>query len=355
MATAKKLPSGAYRVRVFAGTDTDGNQIRKSFTASTKKEAEYLASQYLMTKRVDTHVNMTFGEAGRRYIDDRSSVLSPSTVREYRRCLDKDLEPLKEYSLDDITQEVIQRFINARCANGDKPKTVYNIHGFISAILGQFKPDMKLTTTLPGKNKPELYIPINDDVVKIISYIRQTGQKDLLIAILLGAYGPMRRSEVCALTSDDIKGNIVHVHKAKVDKGHSQWVIKDKPKTAAGNRFIDYPDFVIKELDGIEGEIVGHSPNYISKTFNKVLKKAGVPHFRFHDLRHYSASIQHAMGIPDAYIMQRGGWGSDGALKNIYRHAIDDERQKMNQKINDYFTCLQTDSENSGHESGHEK
>ena len=95
----------------------------------------------------------------------------------------------------------------------------------------------------------------------------------------------------------------------------------------------DVPDFVIKELEGIEGPIVTHNPNYITKTFSRVLKKAGVSHFRFHDLRHYSASIQHAMGIPDAYIMQRGGWESDGALKNIYRHAIDDERQKMNQKI----------------------
>lgn len=351
MATAKKLPSGAYRVRIFTGTDDNGRQIRKSFTAPTKKEAEFLATQYLMEHGIDDHIGITFGEAAKRYIDDRSAVLSPSTVREYRRCLNRDLAPLVKYNLDDMTQEVIQRFINARCANGDKPKTVYNIHGFISAVLGQFKPNMKLMTTLPSKDRPELYVPINNDVVKVISYIRKTGNKDLLIAILLGAYGPMRRSEVCALTSDDIKGNVIHVNKAKVDMGHSNWVVKNKPKTAAGNRYIDYPDFVIKELEGIEGDIVTHSPNYITKSFSKALQRSGVSHFRFHDLRHYSASIQHAMGIPDAYIMQRGGWGSDGALKNIYRHAMDDEAQKMNKKVNDYFTGLQEDS---GHESGHD-
>ena len=47
MATAKVLPSGAYRVRVFAGKE-NGKSIYKSFTAPTKKEAEYLATQYLM-------------------------------------------------------------------------------------------------------------------------------------------------------------------------------------------------------------------------------------------------------------------------------------------------------------------
>ncbi len=31
----------------------------------------------------------------------------------------------------------------------------------------------------------------------------------------------------------------------------------------------------------------------------------------------------HAIGIPDQYIMARGGWGSDKVLKAIYRGTID--------------------------------
>ena len=41
--------------------------------------------------------------------------------------------------------------------------------------------------------------------------------------------------------------------------------------------------------------------------------------FRFHDFRHYSASIMHAIGIPDQYIMARGGWKTDTVLKAVYR------------------------------------
>ena len=41
MATAKKLPSGKYRCLVYTGKGTDGKREYKSFTADTKKEAEY--------------------------------------------------------------------------------------------------------------------------------------------------------------------------------------------------------------------------------------------------------------------------------------------------------------------------
>lgn len=80
------------------------------------------------------------------------------------------------------------------------------------------------------------------------------------------------------------------------------------------------------------------TPDAISCRFTRLLKAAGLPHFRFHDLRHYCASIQHAIGIPDAYIMQRGGWGSDGVLKNVYRHALKDKEDEMSVKANEYFS-----------------
>lgn len=69
-------------------------------------------------------------------------------------------------------------------------------------------------------------------------------------------------------------------------------------------------------------------------------KRAGVEHFRFHNLRHYSASIQHTLGSPDAYIMQRVGWGNDAVLNNVYRHALEDQEKEVNSKINDYFSDL---------------
>lgn len=50
MAKAKKLPSGSWRVRVYDGKDAAGKNIYRSFTAATKKQAEFLAAEYAAHK-----------------------------------------------------------------------------------------------------------------------------------------------------------------------------------------------------------------------------------------------------------------------------------------------------------------
>ena len=50
---AKKLPSGNYRVQVFCGTDCNGKNIMKSFTAKTEWEAMKMAQDFLDGKNLD--------------------------------------------------------------------------------------------------------------------------------------------------------------------------------------------------------------------------------------------------------------------------------------------------------------
>lgn len=38
--------------------------------------------------------------------------------------------------------------------------------------------------------------------------------------------------------------------------------------------------------------------------------------------------------------MQRGGWGNDSVLKQVYRHALEDKQREMNVVANDYFSEL---------------
>jgi integrase len=152
----------------------------------------------------------------------------------------------------------------------------------------------------------------------------------------------MRRGEICALTSDDIHGNTVIVNKALARDEHGKYVIKP-PKTFSSNRSID-PDFVIERLNGISGKITDYSPQGITKAFSKVLQKSGIPHFRFHDLRHYAVSIMHAMNVPDKYIMARGGWNSNYTMNNIYNHALKNKQTEFDNKISAHFNDLYTNN-----------
>ncbi len=199
-----------------------------------------------------------------------------------------------------------------------------------------YRPDFALNTALPKKETCELYIPTDKEVKRLLNTVQDT---EMELPVLLAAFGPMRRGEICALESSDISGNIVHVTKNMVKDGSGGWIIKT-PKSYAGDRYIDYPDFVAAKWAGISGRIVQLTPNSITDKFKYCLKRAGLPHLRFHDLRHYSASIQHALRIPDSYIMQRGGWGNDGTLKAVYRHALADKSKEMDYLENQYFEKL---------------
>lgn len=107
---------------------------------------------------------------------------------------------------------------------------------------------------------------------------------DMELPILLAAFGPMRRGEICCLQSENISGNIVHVCANMVLDQNRNWILKS-PKSYAGDRYIDYPDFVAQKWKGIKGPITNLHPNNITDRFQDCLKKAGLPHFRFHDLR----------------------------------------------------------------------
>jgi integrase len=107
-------------------------------------------------------------------------------------------------------------------------------------------------------------------------------------------------------------------------------------KTTESTRDVELPQFVIDALPK-KGKLVTIDPARVSDRFIKTLKKLNNRNFRFHDLRHYSASVMHAIGVPDVYIMERGGWKSDATLKKIYRGKMDDYQKKFTDVTNSHF------------------
>ena len=52
----------------------------------------------------------------------------------------------------------------------------------------------------------------------------------------------------------------------------------------------------------------------------------------------------HAIGVPDQYILERGGWSSDNIMKTVYRNTIDNETVRQTKKINDHFQKMARDT-----------
>lgn len=333
MAKAKKLPSGSWRVRVYSHTGPDGVKHYESFTADTKKDAELAAAQFAAAKdKKSRPQNMTVDEAIDRYITLKEGVLSPTTVRTYRSCQRTHCEAIKHISIRDITNADLQAWVSD-LAKKLSPKTIRNSYGLIVAVIDMFNPDMRIKVQLPQKKQTDFYTPSDEDVKHLLEQVRGT---ELELAIYLAAFGTLRRGEICALTDKDVHDGYITVNKDTVRDINNNWVVKP-PKTDTSNRNVPLPAFVMQRLQGIEGNIVKMHPDALTEAFRRAVRRSGGPVFRLHDLRHYSASILHAIGVPDQYIMARGGWATDNVMKTVYRNTIDEETARQNKKILDHF------------------
>lgn len=344
MATAKKLPSGNYRCFAYGGKDEAGKVIRRSFTAPTKKEAELLAITWLNSGDIEKIQNpeefRTFGEKVDDYIILKAPTLSPSTIGGYRniqRQFKKNYADFYNMQANEITAVDVQRLISDASLRLS-PKTIRNYHGLISAVLS----DLELKTRLPQKKEEDLYIPTDEDIVRLLQCAKDQDD-ELYIPIMMGAYCMMRRGEIVALdVSNDIdfKKNMIHINKDCVlDEDSKQWVIKP-PKTVQSNRWINVLPDVTKAIKK-KGYITTYNANVITQHFGKLLKDNDFESFNFHKLRHYCASHFHAVGVPDAYIMAYGGWKSTNVLNSIYRHALIDRQADFNSIALDNFSKMQ--------------
>lgn len=330
MAKATKLPSGNWRVLAYA------NGHRKSFTAPTKKEAEYQASQWLMEET--DYEDMTVQKAIERFIDNRENITSPSTIRGYKAILKNDYSDwILKTKVSKVTSEDIQKEVNDFAKN-HSPKTVRNVYGLLRSSILAVNPNKGINVRLPQKKTIERRIPTADEIKQVLN----NADSELRIAIMLASMGTMRIGEICALEYKDIDGNIIHVHRAMVYTDKSNYIIRDIPKNTQSDRYITYPTEVIKEIGTGDGRIISSNTRALSSRYRRLIQRMGIDmSLKFHDLRHYAASAMHAMGIPDQYIMAVGGWSSDSILKSVYRNTLDDERKKFeemrNSKMKDYF------------------
>lgn len=329
----KKLPSGRWYVQIMV------NGHRKGQTFDTEKEAVYWAAGVKTQAREmeKTPLGLTVSAAVDRYIESKDAVLSPSTIKGYRQVKDNLMDDIALVKLGDLTQEKVQRWVNG-LAREKSPKTVSNAHGLLSAVLKEYRPAMALRTTLPQKIKPDIQIPSEAELRAILATAKGTKYE---IPIVLAVWLGLRQSEILGLTWDCVDGDTLHIRRAIV-MGEDGPVEKGT-KTYSGTRALHLPEYLKQLLEAAPhrgNHIVRMSGKAIYSGFSRICEKAGVPHYRFHDLRHANASIMLASGIPDKYSMKRMGHATNNMLKTTYQHVIKEREAEYDQQIDSYIQSL---------------
>ena len=346
MAEAKRLPSGSWRCR--AKKVIDGQTVTKSFTVSpdefggdprtaskkAKDKAELLAREWRLSQEKAERESPILSAAITKYIDDRSQVLSPVTVKTYMDYI-KYFDSIKDMYVSDIDTPVVQRLLNDMAVDVS-PKTIKNRISFLLSALDYVECDKKFRIRYPNSPSKEIKAPDTEDVKMLLD----NASEELKPILYLAAFGALRRGEIAALKQKDISHDMctVHVH-ADMVLNDSKWVYKPFPKnTLAG--VVQLPKFVIDSLPcspDPEDYVFNMNPNMISHKYDNLKKKLGFP-FNFHSLRHFAASFRSDLGIPRKYIEEVGRWESGSVvLERVYDNTLTSTRKKYTQMANHYI------------------
>lgn len=312
--TIEELPSGKFRITEMR----DGVRYRETLDHEPgKKEAKKL-----IEKKIGSYHNTTiFSHAADVYIKSKENVLSPATIRGYRSILNNMNDSFKSLQLDRITLPVLQRFINDYSAT-HSPKSVRNLNGFIISVLKFNGSDIQ-SPRLPQKEPKDIYIPTEEDIKRLLHEFKGHKYEAFIVLATMG----LRRSEICALTPEDLNGNVLTINKALVQNDKKQWVIKTT-KTESSTRTIVIPDEVV-ELLNKNGFYEGN-PENLYFCLVRAQKRLGIPQFPLHKLRHFFASYMHNQGYSDKQIQEFGGWKTDAIMKTVYQHAMEMDKVKNN-------------------------
>lgn len=342
MASAQKLPSGAWRTQ--ATKTINGKQVRKSFTVDPKEfgsdkmasnkaknKSELLARNWLFD--VEEEIRHTsVGKAIENHLIAHSSVWSDSTLKDYEN-MPKHFESIKSMDVNDVTSMTLQTLINQWAFNGLKKSTIANRINFLKNALELAGNDRNFKIKYPPKVPVELLPPEHSEFKRLFSVVND---EEKLMIILAGLY-TMRRGEMGGLCGEDILRdmNAIYVHTSKVKDKNKKWIRREMPKNAQSVRLIYIDPEIMEMIPHVAPKeyIFKITPDAMTSRFDRLRAKVNVT-CRLHDLRKYAASIRTEI-MPNKYVEADGGWKPDSkVLKTVYDKPFKESRKEFSKKIN---------------------
>lgn len=344
MSTAKQLPSGNWRCRLFVGKDENGKPVYESFTEATKKEAEYRALE--RSRELDSGIRTkknpgqtTVGEAIASYIESNRFTLKPKTIREYEGYARRYMQKLNGVKIRDLTTSICQREIN-REARRLAPKSVRNAWGLVTTSIHAVVPEWNVDINLPAKVPKEMNIPSDDQLLELLADLEG---KRLEIPVLIAATTGMRRGEIAALDFKkdfDFKNNRIRIHRSMQHDSDGNWFAVEGAKTERSTRWVDCPEWVMEKIRNLPEDYVPVSAAVMTSRFRRVADAHGLEDLHFHNLRHYYASLLISLGCPDQYIISRLGHSTTNMLRQVYGHIVTEKDKEITSEVNHHFDAM---------------
>lgn len=186
----------------------------------------------------------------------------------------------------------------------------------------------------------------------IKTYLDAADKRGLLPMFYLELVSGLRKGEITALLwSDlDIQNKTISVSKQYVKNPNGELTLS-RPKTETSVRKVSIPqeavDLLVAEHkkhpdnpymfpSPVTGEM--YYPDSIVNQHKKILKDAGLPHIRFHDLRHTFATLALQNGVDVKTVSSMLGHYDAGFTLRTYTHATRQKQDEAAQTMGSFMT-----------------
>ena len=343
------------------------NQIRKQAEKMLNEELVRVNAENSFSNKLNTiaknskYSNMLFSDYMLEWLENIKPKVVQSTYIGYEQVVKGRLCPYfksKKIKLIDLRPRDIQDFINHLYKQRLKGSTIAHYTSNMNtalkeAVIAEIIPSNPMDRI--ESVKKEVYIPdfyTDDELIELIEVIKT---QKLELPLTLGIIYGLRREEILGLTWNaiDFKNKSITIRKTvgrgKYD-GVTQFLIKDIPKNKSSYRTLPMFDFITdllkkyKEKYKSNEKIFGNTyitdykdficlmdngelakPDYVDRTFSRILKENGFRHIRLHDLRHSCATLLLRNGVPLPEIQK---WLGHSNIITTQRYSHLDQNDK---------------------------
>ena len=358
----RKRDDGRWEGRIVVGHKDDGTPIFRYVFGKTQRElTKKLHAKILEFRGVELSEEsaMTLAEWLERWlIEYKENELRPRTLEKYRRAVECYINPrLGDKKISFITTNDVQKMYvdikeNGRISGVDKCGTslsdsvVRGVHMILHQALDTAVKQRLISrnptkgTTIPKKSRGDLKVLNKEELDRFLAEVdKDEIWRDFFYTELTTG---LRRGEICGLKWSDFhekNGTLTIQRSASAKSGGGVEI--GETKTETGKRIIYLPESTVKMLKKRKKQALTEwifpnpyrpedpmLPNSAYHKLKKILKSAGLPSIRFHDLRHTFATHALTSGVDAKTLSKILGHTNASFTLDTYTHVTSDMQER---------------------------
>ncbi len=342
---------------VYTGRDLQtGKRQYKWFSHRTRHEAEVHQSQLLSQLHgggVLPTTKLRVGEYLQQWLEDYAEIrnLAATTRRNYGDTMRAHLIPaLGHIPLMRLSAQAIDRYLADRLRQGLSSTSVQFHYEVLREALGHAVKKGLLARNpcemvdRPRRRRVEMRV-LDEEQVRLFLGAAKKFSPNYVLYLAAITTG-MRQGELLGLRWQDVDlgEGTASIQQTFYRLGREQ--IFKAPKTDSGHRIVTLPRVLVEELSRLREQqeqhrqVFGsayedhglvfcqpdgkplHAHNITQRDLRQVLRRAGLPRLRFHDLRHCHASLLLKLGVHPKIVQERLGHSSPAFTLHVYSHLL---------------------------------